>query len=113
MLFATCIIANTEMTPINYIELKTKKIAVKLSDINEISLFATVVIYQNPVQSALWENGGVKGGVASTISEKHCSDFNRLVPTALAGNNLNNEWQNNDTGHWNLFLQRALMAERL
>ncbi len=89
------------------IDLKNKKIAVKLSDINEISLFASVVIYENPVQSALWENGGVKGGAASAISEKHCSDFNRLVPMALAGNNLNNEWQNNDTGHWNLFSAKS------
>ena len=57
------------MTPINYIELKTKKIAVKLSDINEISLFATVVIYENPVHSALWENGGVRRGSKCDIRE--------------------------------------------
>ncbi|HYT02568.1 MAG TPA: hypothetical protein VEL70_06625 [Candidatus Acidoferrum sp.] len=95
------------MTPVNYIDLKTKKIAVKLSDIIEISLFATVVIYGNPIQSALWENIRVKGGAASAISEKHCSDFNRLVPMALAGNNLYIEWQNNDTAHWNLFSAKS------
>ena len=55
------------MTPINYIDLKNKKIAVKLSYINEISLFATVVIYGNPIQSAAGQPKSPRAKTATQI----------------------------------------------
>ena len=67
--------ANAEMTPVCYFDLKTKKIGVKLSDINEISLFATVVIYENPIQSALWGKQCSK----RWVSECDISDNRQLI----------------------------------
>jgi hypothetical protein len=50
---------------------------------------------------------GVKGAAEGAMSEKHCSDCNRLVPMALSGNNLYMAWPNNDTGHWNVFFAKS------
>src|SRR5437870_11612168 len=58
-------------------------------------LFATVVIYGNPIQSAAIQKGGIKGAEL------------RQVPIAVSGNNLYVAWPNNDTGHWNVFFAKS------
>ena len=59
-------------------------------------LFATVVIYGNPIMSAAIQNGGIKGVEL------------RSVPIAVSGNNLYVAWPNNDTGHWNVFFAKSV-----
>jgi hypothetical protein len=58
-------------------------------------LFATVVIFGNPIHSAAIQKGGIKGSEA------------RQVPMALSGNNLYMIWPNNDTGHWSVFFAKS------
>jgi hypothetical protein len=73
-------------------------------------LFATVVIFRNPIQSAAAisvEKGGIKGANTFTISGKHCTGCRLAVSMALSGNNLYMAWPNNDTGHWNIFFAKS------
>jgi hypothetical protein len=59
-------------------------------------LFATIVIYGNPLQSAAIQKGGIKG----VPSE-------RAAPIASVANNVYTAWNNNDTGHWNVFFVKS------
>jgi hypothetical protein len=60
-------------------------------------LFATVVIYGNPIQSAAVKKGGIKSAAGERLA----------VPMAVSGNNLYMAWPNNDTGHWNVFFAKS------
>jgi hypothetical protein len=61
-------------------------------------LFATVVIYGNPIQSgaAIKESGGIRGAIGMGGA-----------PIATSANNVYIAWNNNDTGHWNVFFLRS------
>jgi len=64
-------------------------------------LFATVVIYGNPMQSAAAQPAAVqKGGIKGVEL--------RSVPIAVSRNNLYVAWPNNDTGHWNVFFAKTV-----
>jgi hypothetical protein len=60
-------------------------------------LFATVVIYLNPIQSAaIGQKSGIKGVIGMGGA-----------PIATSANNVYIAWNNNDTGHWNVFFVKS------
>jgi len=61
-------------------------------------LFATVVIYGNPIQSAAIQKGGIKGAIGP-------GRLGALIATSA--NNVYIAWNNNDTGHWNVFFVKS------
>jgi hypothetical protein len=65
-------------------------------------LFATVVIYGHPIQTAkadTFQIGGMQGNGPHS---------NRVgVPIATSANNLYLAWPNNDTGHFNVFFAKS------
>jgi hypothetical protein len=62
-------------------------------------LFVTVVIYGIPIQSAAAvESGGIRGAIGSGREG---------APIAISANNVYIAWNNNDTGHWNVFFVKS------
>ncbi len=57
-------------------------------------LFATVVIYGIPTQSAAGHPRAMPGNTAG-------------APIATSANNVYFAWNNNDTGHWNVFFLKS------
>jgi len=62
-------------------------------------LFVTVVIYGIPIQSAAAvESGGIRGAIWPGRED---------APIAISANNVYIAWNNNDTGHWNVFFVKS------
>jgi hypothetical protein len=59
-------------------------------------LFTTIIIYGNPIQSAAVQKGGIRGAIGL-----------ELAPIATSANNVYIGWNNNDTGHWNVFFVKS------
>ena len=65
-----------------------------------VLLVATVVIYANPIQSAVGQPKSPRATTATQISA-------RAVPIATSGSNVYMAWPNNDKGHWNIFFAKS------
>jgi hypothetical protein len=64
-----------------------------------VLLVAIVVIYANPILSAIAQPKSPRATTGSQIRV--------AVPIAASGSNVYMAWPNNDTGHWNVFFAKS------